>query len=164
MLFQAYASWNNLSHVDESYRKKDVNSPTYGGGPFIDVRHRRDYYIIHKTNLVQRDKISERMKLLQDLVPVSVNEVSFCKSKIDRIARVAFETIRKRGGLLSRLTFQPFKVLFFVLIQYLALLLAEHQKLEPFVQVVPICSRLLNQAEQLRRQRTNSTWCALWSH
>ncbi|KAI8007146.1 Eukaryotic translation initiation factor 3 subunit A [Camellia lanceoleosa] len=36
-------------------------------------------------------------------------------TQIDRIARVAFETIRKRGGLLSRLTFQPFKVLFFVL-------------------------------------------------
>ncbi|GMP90011.1 hypothetical protein CsSME_00041339 [Camellia sinensis var. sinensis] len=29
--------------------------------------------------------------------------------------------------------------------QYLAELLGEHQKLEPFVQVVPICSRLLNQ-------------------
>ncbi|CAL5386231.1 unnamed protein product [Camellia sinensis] len=29
--------------------------------------------------------------------------------------------------------------------QYLAELLAEHQKLEPFVHVVPICSRLLNQ-------------------
>ncbi|CAH2049793.1 unnamed protein product, partial [Thlaspi arvense] len=29
--------------------------------------------------------------------------------------------------------------------QYLAELLAEHQKLEPFIQVVPLCSRLLNQ-------------------
>ncbi|XP_028077973.1 LOW QUALITY PROTEIN: uncharacterized protein LOC114279888 [Camellia sinensis] len=53
MLFQAYASWNNLSHVDESYREKDVNSPTYGGGPFIDVRHRRDYYIIPQNKLGQ---------------------------------------------------------------------------------------------------------------
>lgn len=31
--------------------------------------------------------------------------------------------------------------------QYLAELLAEHQKLGPFMQVLPICSRLLNQGE-----------------
>ncbi|KAF3588216.1 hypothetical protein F2Q69_00032172 [Brassica cretica] len=29
--------------------------------------------------------------------------------------------------------------------QYLSQLLAEHQKLGPFMQVLPICSRLLNQ-------------------
>jgi hypothetical protein len=29
--------------------------------------------------------------------------------------------------------------------QYLSELLAEHQKLGPFLQVLPICSRLLNQ-------------------
>jgi len=31
--------------------------------------------------------------------------------------------------------------------QYLAELLTEHQKLGPFMQVLPICSRLLNQGE-----------------
>jgi hypothetical protein len=31
--------------------------------------------------------------------------------------------------------------------QYLAELLAEHQKLGPFMQVLPVCSRLLNQGE-----------------
>ena len=31
--------------------------------------------------------------------------------------------------------------------QYLAELLAEHQKLGPFVQVLPLCSRLLNQGQ-----------------
>lgn len=36
------------------------------------------------------------------------------------------------------LGFSPFS-------QYLKELLAEHQKLGPFVQVLPICSRLLNQ-------------------
>ena len=31
--------------------------------------------------------------------------------------------------------------------QYLSELLAEHQKLGPFMQVLPICSRLLNQGQ-----------------
>jgi hypothetical protein len=31
--------------------------------------------------------------------------------------------------------------------QYLSELLAEHHKLGPFMQVLPICSRLLNQGE-----------------
>jgi hypothetical protein len=31
--------------------------------------------------------------------------------------------------------------------QYLAELLAEHQKLGPFTQVLPICSKLLSQGE-----------------
>ncbi|GKB81363.1 KH domain-containing protein, partial [Tanacetum coccineum] len=29
--------------------------------------------------------------------------------------------------------------------QYLAELLAEHEKLQPFIQVLPVCTRLLNQ-------------------
>jgi protein quaking len=33
--------------------------------------------------------------------------------------------------------------------QYISQLLAEHQKLGPFMQVLPICSRLLNQGPTL---------------
>ncbi|XP_077244890.1 pleckstrin homology (PH) domain-containing protein [Tasmannia lanceolata] len=46
MLFQAYASWNNLSHAQDSYKKKETTSPTYDGKSIIDVHHRKNYYII----------------------------------------------------------------------------------------------------------------------
>ncbi|XP_060207492.1 uncharacterized protein LOC132635217 [Lycium barbarum] len=50
-IFQAYASWNNLSHVKESYQ--EAVSPTGGGRSIIDVHHRRDYFIIPQNKLGQ---------------------------------------------------------------------------------------------------------------
>ncbi|CAA6661891.1 unnamed protein product [Spirodela intermedia] len=44
--------------------------------------------------------------------------------------------------------------------QYLAELLAEHQKLGPFVQVLPICSRLLNQEIIRVSSRVSSQGCS----
>ncbi|CAK9173343.1 unnamed protein product [Ilex paraguariensis] len=45
MIFQAYASWNNLSDVHESCRDKEAVSTTTGGRPIIDVHHIRSYVI-----------------------------------------------------------------------------------------------------------------------
>ncbi|KAK9266873.1 hypothetical protein L1049_027132 [Liquidambar formosana] len=53
MIFQAYASWNNLSHVHESYRVREVVSPTYSGRSLIDIHHKRNYYIIPQNKLGQ---------------------------------------------------------------------------------------------------------------
>ncbi|XP_057487524.1 uncharacterized protein LOC130773593 isoform X2 [Actinidia eriantha] len=53
MIFQAYASWNNLSQVDESNSEREAVSPTYRGKPFLDVHHRRNYYIIPQNKLGQ---------------------------------------------------------------------------------------------------------------
>ncbi|CAN4127752.1 unnamed protein product [Withania somnifera] len=50
-IFQAYASWNNLSHVKESYQ--DAVSPTGGSRSIIDVHHRRNYFIIPQNKLGQ---------------------------------------------------------------------------------------------------------------
>lgn len=50
-IFQAYASWNNLSHVKESYQ--DAVSPIGGSRSIIDVHHRRNYFIIPQNNLGQ---------------------------------------------------------------------------------------------------------------
>ncbi|KAF3672124.1 hypothetical protein FXO38_06262 [Capsicum annuum] len=44
-IFQAYASWNNLSH--------DAVSPTGGSRPIIDIHHRRNYFIIPQNKLGQ---------------------------------------------------------------------------------------------------------------
>ncbi|KAL6985854.1 hypothetical protein U1Q18_019227, partial [Sarracenia purpurea var. burkii] len=53
LVFQAYASWNNLSQVDESYREREVVSPTYHGKPLLGVHHKRNYYIIPQNKLGQ---------------------------------------------------------------------------------------------------------------
>ncbi|XP_058190168.1 uncharacterized protein LOC131307586 isoform X5 [Rhododendron vialii] len=54
MIFQAYASWSNLSQVDKSYRERqEAVSPTYSGRPFLDVHHRRNYYIVPQNKLGQ---------------------------------------------------------------------------------------------------------------
>ncbi|MCD7460935.1 hypothetical protein HAX54_044838 [Datura stramonium] len=50
-IFQAYASWNNLSHVKESYQ--DAVSPTGGSRSVIDVHHKRNYFIIPENKLGQ---------------------------------------------------------------------------------------------------------------
>ncbi|CAK8539544.1 unnamed protein product [Lathyrus sativus] len=53
MIIQAYASWNNLSHVHEGYQNRDAFSPTCGGNPTIDAIHKRNYYIIPQNKLGQ---------------------------------------------------------------------------------------------------------------
>ncbi|XP_052211647.1 uncharacterized protein LOC127814276 isoform X2 [Diospyros lotus] len=53
MIFQAYASWNNLSHVHGSYREKEAVSPAYDGRPFIGIHHKRNYHIIPQNKLGQ---------------------------------------------------------------------------------------------------------------
>ncbi|KAK7309084.1 hypothetical protein RJT34_05549 [Clitoria ternatea] len=53
MIIQAYASWNNLSHVHESYKNRDAFSPTYSGNSIIDTLHQRNYYIIPQNKLGQ---------------------------------------------------------------------------------------------------------------
>ncbi|XAR70581.1 hypothetical protein NMG60_11027484 [Bertholletia excelsa] len=52
MILQAYASWKNLSLADKPYREREVGSPNYGG-PFIDVHHKRNYYIVPQNKLGQ---------------------------------------------------------------------------------------------------------------
>ncbi|XP_031125724.1 uncharacterized protein LOC116028070 isoform X1 [Ipomoea triloba] len=51
-IFQAYASWNNLSHINESYEQETV-SPTDGGKPIIDIHHKKNYFIIPRNKLGQ---------------------------------------------------------------------------------------------------------------
>lgn len=53
MIFQAYASWNSLSHVHESYEKKEPVSPTDGGRSIIDIHHKKTYYIVPQNKLGQ---------------------------------------------------------------------------------------------------------------
>ncbi|XP_059641926.1 uncharacterized protein LOC132283907 [Cornus florida] len=53
MIFQAYSSWNNLSHVRETHRKMEAVSPTSGGKPIIDIHHKRNYYIVPWNKLGQ---------------------------------------------------------------------------------------------------------------
>ncbi|GFP96481.1 vacuolar protein sorting-associated protein 13c [Phtheirospermum japonicum] len=48
MLLQAYASWNNLSHVQES---QETNSPTSYGGSIIAVHQKRSYHIVPQNKL-----------------------------------------------------------------------------------------------------------------
>nr|XP_016473057.1 PREDICTED: uncharacterized protein LOC107795012 [Nicotiana tabacum] len=50
-IFQAYASWNNLSSVKESYQ--EAVSPIGGSRSIIDVHHRRNYFIIPQNKLGQ---------------------------------------------------------------------------------------------------------------
>ncbi|GMH29787.1 hypothetical protein Nepgr_031630 [Nepenthes gracilis] len=51
MILQAYASWNNLSQVHESYVRSEVVSPANSGSSIIDIHHKRDYYIIPQNKL-----------------------------------------------------------------------------------------------------------------
>lgn len=53
MIFQAYASWNNLSHVQESLSKDEPVSPAENGGSIIDIHHKRNYHIIPLNKLGQ---------------------------------------------------------------------------------------------------------------
>ncbi|KAF9624988.1 hypothetical protein IFM89_016808 [Coptis chinensis] len=51
MIFQAYGSWNNLSHIQESSIKKEAVLATLDGRSIIDINHRRNYYIIPQNKL-----------------------------------------------------------------------------------------------------------------
>ncbi|XP_037495569.1 uncharacterized protein LOC105636609 isoform X2 [Jatropha curcas] len=53
MIIQAYASWDNLSHVHEYYKKREAFPPTYVGRPIIDIHQRRNYYITPQNKLGQ---------------------------------------------------------------------------------------------------------------
>ncbi|OVA12725.1 Pleckstrin homology domain [Macleaya cordata] len=53
MILQAYASWNNLSHVHESYKKREAVPTTYDGKSIIGFHHKRNYYIIPQNKLGQ---------------------------------------------------------------------------------------------------------------
>ncbi|KAE8055526.1 hypothetical protein FH972_012359 [Carpinus fangiana] len=53
MIIQAYASWNNLSNVQEYHKKRDAFSSTFGGTSITDIHHRRNYYIIPQNKLGQ---------------------------------------------------------------------------------------------------------------
>ncbi|KAL3619418.1 hypothetical protein CASFOL_036988 [Castilleja foliolosa] len=49
MLLQAYASWNNLSHIKESH--EEANSPTSNGGSIIAVHQKRSYHVVPQNKL-----------------------------------------------------------------------------------------------------------------
>ncbi|CAH9120085.1 unnamed protein product [Cuscuta europaea] len=51
-IFQAYASWNNLGHINKTYEQENA-SPTDGGIPIIDVHHKKNYCIIPRNRLGQ---------------------------------------------------------------------------------------------------------------
>ncbi|KAK2995313.1 hypothetical protein RJ640_023827 [Escallonia rubra] len=53
MAFQAYASWDNLSHAHESDRNNEAVSPSHGGRPIIDIHHRRNYFVSPQNKLGQ---------------------------------------------------------------------------------------------------------------
>uniref|UniRef100_A0A7N1A9Q6 Peroxin/Ferlin domain-containing protein n=1 Tax=Kalanchoe fedtschenkoi TaxID=63787 RepID=A0A7N1A9Q6_KALFE len=53
MIFQAYASWSNLSHVHDSLRKRESDTPRHSGHSIIDMHHRKNYYIIPQNMLGQ---------------------------------------------------------------------------------------------------------------
>ncbi|KAH9610754.1 hypothetical protein KSS87_017342 [Heliosperma pusillum] len=53
MLLQAYASWNSLSEVQESYVRREIVSPTSNVGIVDNALHKRDYYIIPQNKLGQ---------------------------------------------------------------------------------------------------------------
>lgn len=53
MIFQAYASWDNLSHAHESDSSREAVSPTYGERSSVDIHNKRDYFIIPQNQLGQ---------------------------------------------------------------------------------------------------------------
>ncbi|WCJ20748.1 hypothetical protein M5689_002962 [Euphorbia peplus] len=53
MIIQAYASWNNLTHVHETYKNKEVLPPTDGGRSVMDIHQKRNSYIIPENKLGQ---------------------------------------------------------------------------------------------------------------
>ncbi|XP_023553987.1 uncharacterized protein LOC111811402 [Cucurbita pepo subsp. pepo] len=53
MLIQAYASWINLTNVQEHNKTKDSLFPTSGGKGIGDVQAKRDYFIIPQNKLGQ---------------------------------------------------------------------------------------------------------------
>nr|AFN89138.1 vacuolar protein sorting 13 [Mesembryanthemum crystallinum] len=53
MILQAYASWNNLNEVHDSYGRKEAVSPTSKGSPIDDVHNKRSYFIIPQNKLGQ---------------------------------------------------------------------------------------------------------------
>ncbi|XP_073111690.1 uncharacterized protein [Elaeis guineensis] len=101
MMFQAYSSWNNLSHIDESYKKREAVSPTYSERSIIDIHHRKNYYIIPQNKLGQDiyirttefNRISNIIKMPSGdnkpvKVPVAKNMLdSHLKGKSDRASR-----------------------------------------------------------------------------
>ncbi|KMT11750.1 hypothetical protein BVRB_5g105600 [Beta vulgaris subsp. vulgaris] len=52
MILQAYASWNSLSEVQDSYIRKEIVS-TYKSTSVDSVHHKRNYYIIPRNKLGQ---------------------------------------------------------------------------------------------------------------
>ncbi|KAK4746515.1 hypothetical protein SAY87_012827 [Trapa incisa] len=53
MIIQAYASWSNLSHVQEINKNRVPISSSYSGGAVIGAHNRRDYFIIPRNKLGQ---------------------------------------------------------------------------------------------------------------
>ncbi|EEF45057.1 vacuolar protein sorting-associated protein, putative [Ricinus communis] len=53
MIIQAYASWNNLSHVHEYYKNRDEFPSIYGARSVIDVHQKRNYFIVPQNKLGQ---------------------------------------------------------------------------------------------------------------
>ncbi|XP_020672034.1 uncharacterized protein LOC110092030 [Dendrobium catenatum] len=104
MIFQAYASWNNLSLVDEPYVKniyQEVNPSKYAEGSVIDIDHRRNYFIIPQNKLGQDIfiRVAETTRLANIIkmpsggnirvkVPVSKNMLdSHLKGCINRVSQ-----------------------------------------------------------------------------
>ncbi|XP_047340404.1 uncharacterized protein LOC124943990 [Impatiens glandulifera] len=50
MVFQAYASWNNLAQVHDAFKDKETSS---AGRSSLDVHNKRNYYLIPQNNLGQ---------------------------------------------------------------------------------------------------------------
>ncbi|ONK73416.1 uncharacterized protein A4U43_C04F31270 [Asparagus officinalis] len=101
MMLQAYSSWNNLSHIDESYKAKEVTRQTSSDRSIIDVHHRENYYIIPQNKLGQDiyiraaeiEKFSNIIKMPSGdnkpvKVPVAKNMLdSHLKGKLGRVSR-----------------------------------------------------------------------------
>ncbi|KAK6935059.1 Pleckstrin homology domain [Dillenia turbinata] len=53
LIFQAYASWNSLSHAHETNKKQEPISPIHDVKSVVDVLHKRNYYVIPQNKLGQ---------------------------------------------------------------------------------------------------------------
>ncbi|KAI3918587.1 hypothetical protein MKX01_041907, partial [Papaver californicum] len=107
MILQAYASWNNLSHVHESYKKRDSVLNSFDGKSIIGFHHRAHYYIVPQNKLGQDIFIRATEKRgLQNIikmpsgdvkpvkVPVSKNMLdSHLKGKLDQRFRTMVTVI-----------------------------------------------------------------------
>ncbi|XP_051144600.1 uncharacterized protein LOC127260739 isoform X2 [Andrographis paniculata] len=83
MILQAYASWNNLSHVQESH--SEANSPTSDVGSMIDVHQKRNYYIVPENKLGMDIFVrTSEVKGLPDIIKMPAGDRKMLKMPVSK--------------------------------------------------------------------------------